>query len=77
MTIENIPRFETEEQELRWILNELHRDYQRRIAPIIKRLNKIDAAKPLPPLIISDYDKFNQHALQQLLDKFKRDRGQL
>jgi hypothetical protein len=77
MAIENIPRFETEEQELRWILNELHRDYQRRIAPILKRLQKIDAAKPLPPVDVSDIDAFNRQSLQALLDKFKRDRGQL
>jgi hypothetical protein len=74
MAIENIPRFESEEQELRWILNELHKEYQRKIQPIVKRLSKIDAARPLPPLIVSDYDKYNQQALQQLLDKFRQGR---
>ncbi|MDR5839358.1 hypothetical protein [Caballeronia sp. LZ034LL] len=75
MELENIPRFENEEQELRWILNELHKDYQRRIAPILKRLSKIDAAKPLPPVDVSDYDMFNLTQLQQLLAKFRKDWG--
>lgn len=72
MAIENIPRFETEEQELRWILNELHREYQRKVAPILKRLSKIDAAKPLPPVNVSDYDYFNQQQLNQLLEQFRK-----
>jgi hypothetical protein len=72
VAIENIPRFETEEQELRWILNELHREYQRKVAPILKRLSKIDAAKPLPPVNVSDYDYFNQQQLNQLLEQFRK-----
>jgi hypothetical protein len=72
VAIENIPRFETEEQELRWILNELHREYQRKVAPILKRLSKIDAAKPLPPVNVSDYDHFNQQQLNQLLEQFRK-----
>jgi len=72
MSIENIPRFETEEQELRWILNELHRDHQRRIAPIIKRLSKIDAAKPLPPVNVSPYDESNMQQIREILARFRK-----
>jgi hypothetical protein len=72
VAIENIPRFETEEQELRWILEALHKEYRRKVAPILKRLSKIDAARPLPPVNISDIDYLNQQQLNALLDKFRK-----
>jgi hypothetical protein len=55
--IENIPRFESEEEELRSLLQELHEDHQRRITPIIRRLYEIDV---------------NRQQLDQLLARFKR-----
>jgi hypothetical protein len=42
VSLENIPQFESEEQELRSLLAELHNDHQRRIAPILARLAAID-----------------------------------
>jgi|KBSMisStandDraft_5_1062788.scaffolds.fasta_scaffold6649242_1 hypothetical protein len=70
--IPDLPRFVNEEQELRWILTELHKDHQRKIEPIILRLSKIDAAKPLPP-VDSPYDA-NMEQLRKLLQQYKKDR---
>lgn len=69
MSLEDIPRFENEEQELRWLLTELHSEYQDKIAPIVKRLTLLEARKPPVKSFIIDTDKATQQALSDL---FKR-----
>ncbi|WP_244832363.1 hypothetical protein [Caballeronia sp. TF1N1] len=70
--IPNLPRFESEEQELRWILNELHKDYQKKIQPIVKRLQKIDAARPLPPVNTGSVDQMNMQQIRELLARYRK-----
>jgi hypothetical protein len=70
--IPDLPRFESEEAELRWILNELHQDYQRKIQPIIKRLQKIDAARPFPPVNVGSVDTLNMQQIREMLARYRK-----
>jgi hypothetical protein len=70
--IPDLHRFETEEQELRWMLNELHKDYQKKIQPIVKRLQKIDAARPFPPVNIGSVDQLNMQQIRELLARYRK-----
>lgn len=70
--IPDLPRFTTEEAELRWMLNELHQDYLRKIAPIVKRLQKIDAARPFPPVNVGSVDEMNMQQIREMLARYRK-----
>lgn len=71
MSLEDIPRFESEEQELRWLLTEMHREYQDKIAPIVKRLAEIEARKPPVKTFVLDTDRISREQLNSLLKRLK------